>query len=68
MVGYNLDVRSARFYGQFSLDKIPTLQADATVFSVTLKIVEYDIGGGMVGRYLERPVLVRCHKMACPGF
>ena len=31
-----LDVRSARLYGQFSLDKTQTLQAGATVIKISI--------------------------------
>ena len=34
----NPDIRSARLYGQFSLDKRLTLQAGSTVLSVGLKV------------------------------
>ena len=35
ILSYNPDVRSARLYGQFSLDKTLTLQAGGTVYAVS---------------------------------
>ena len=50
MLASNPDIRSARFYGQFSLDKIWTLQAGSSVVTYPQKVPEVD-GVGDVGEY-----------------